>query len=215
MIDSTTMVQKANNTRKATTSANVDEGYEGYTGTLDALNDIVSYHPGFINVDTFRTDGKPMVLPAITTIDEEGHYVFKMKPLICEFMDQYRIDHYNYNSRVYCRLNTALTTVGRFPAISKYADSRCSAWVLFIPCLLLQLSDPQLQLAQLIAFPASVQKVLHQGLLVAELLFQLVYAGFVLVHLGRQLPVSVLQPVVGGSHSPEAPLVLLAPFFCR
>lgn len=97
----------------------VDEGYEGYTGTLDALNDIVSYHPGFINVDTFRTDGKPMVLPAITTIDEEGHYVFKMKPLICEFMDQYRIDHYNYNSRVYCRLNTALTTVGRVPAISK------------------------------------------------------------------------------------------------
>ena len=97
----------------------VDEGFEGYTGTLDALNDIVNYHPGFINVDTFRTDGKPMVLPAIVTIDEDGHYVFKMKDLIADFMDQYRIDHYNYNSRVYCRLNSAMTSIGRVPAISR------------------------------------------------------------------------------------------------
>lgn len=96
----------------------VDAGYEGITGTLDARNDIVNYHPGFINVDTFRTDGQPMVLPAIATLDEEGRYVFKMKAMVNDFMNQHRINHYDYRSRVICRLNSATAGMPRVPAIS-------------------------------------------------------------------------------------------------
>lgn len=96
----------------------IDEGKEGIRGTLDAQNDVVAYYPGRLTVADFEMNGYPLVLSAITRVNDDGTYNFTMKDFVEDFMEEYRLDHLNFNSHMTVQLNTAGQGARRLPGIS-------------------------------------------------------------------------------------------------
>lgn len=96
----------------------IDEGKEGIRGTLDAQNDVVAYYPGRLTVADFEMNGYPLVLSAVTRVNDDGTYSFTMKEYVEDFMEEYRVDHLNYNSHITVQLNNAVQGARRLPGIS-------------------------------------------------------------------------------------------------
>ena len=96
----------------------VEDGVEG-KGTLDCLNDVVNFYPGEISMHAFQYQDKPLLLRAyVKSINPDGSYVFAMKDMITEYMDDVRVNDLFYNSRLTCLLNTRNDLIDRVPAIS-------------------------------------------------------------------------------------------------
>ena len=96
----------------------VEDGVEG-KGTLDCLNDVVNFYPGEISMHAFQYQGMPLLLRAyVKAINPDGSYVFAMKDMITEYMDDVRVNDLFYNSRLTCILNTRNDLIDRVPAIS-------------------------------------------------------------------------------------------------
>lgn len=97
----------------------IDEGYEGIMGYIDAANDIVPYFPGKkLSLDDFMHNGRPLILPAVVEGQEDGAYHFVMNETVEDFMEDYRIEHLNFNSSMKCVLNNNKPGATRVPAIS-------------------------------------------------------------------------------------------------
>lgn len=70
----------------------VEDGCEG-EGTLDVLNDVVSFYPGEINTQSFEYQGMPLMLRAyVKDIKSDGSYVFAMHDMITEYEDDVRVN---------------------------------------------------------------------------------------------------------------------------
>ena len=96
----------------------VEEGVEGM-GTLDCISDVVPYYPGEINLHTFQYQNMPLLLHAyVKDINPDGSYVFAMRDMITEYIDDVRINDLFYNSRLTCVLNNRNDFINRVPAIS-------------------------------------------------------------------------------------------------
>ena len=96
----------------------VEEGVEG-KGTIDCVNDVVLFYPGDINLHAFQYQGMPLLLRAyVKDINPDGTYVFAMKDMITEYMDDVRVNDLFYNSRLTCLLNNHNEWIGRVPAVS-------------------------------------------------------------------------------------------------
>lgn len=97
----------------------VDNEWSDVTGTINAKDEIVPYYPGKLRVSDFYLNGYPLVLTAIVKVNDDGTYSFRMKELVEEYMDYYRVNVLNYNSRLTCMLMKAPHGAKRTPAISK------------------------------------------------------------------------------------------------
>ena len=96
----------------------VEDGCEG-EGTLDVLNDVVSFYPGEINIQSFEYQGMPLMLRAyVKDIKSDGSYVFAMHDMITEYEDDVRVNDLFYNSRLTCLLSNQVPGVPRIPAVS-------------------------------------------------------------------------------------------------
>lgn len=96
----------------------VEEGYEG-KGTLDCINDVVLFYPGELNIHAFEYQGRPLVLRAyVKDINTDGSYVFAMKDMITEYVEDVRVNDLFYNSRLTCLLNNRAALIDRVPAVS-------------------------------------------------------------------------------------------------
>lgn len=96
----------------------VEDGCEG-EGTLDVLNDVVSFYPGEINIQSFEYQGMPLMLRAyVKDIKGDGSYVFAMHDMITEYEDDVRVNDLFYNSRLTCLLSNQVPGVPRIPAVS-------------------------------------------------------------------------------------------------
>lgn len=96
----------------------VEDGVEGM-GTIDCVNDVVLFYPGDINLYAFQYQGMPLLLHAyVKDINADGSYVFAMKDMITEYMDDVRINDLFYSSRLTCLLNNHNDLIGRVPAVS-------------------------------------------------------------------------------------------------
>lgn len=96
----------------------VEEGCEGM-GTINALEDIVPFYPGEINVRAFEYSGQPLILHAyVKDVTPEGKYVFAMQENIMDYEDEVRVNDLFYNSRLTCVLNAPAPGATRVPAIS-------------------------------------------------------------------------------------------------
>ena len=107
----------------------VEDGVEG-SGTLDCLNDVVLYYPGELTIHTFEYQGMPLLLHAyVKDINADGSYVFALKDMVSEYIDDVRVNDLFYNSRLTCVLNNRTDTINRVPAISSegFSVSVCPA----------------------------------------------------------------------------------------
>ena len=96
----------------------VEDSCEG-EGTLDVLNDVVSFYPGEINIQSFEYQGMPLMLRAyVKDIKSDGSYVFAMHDMITEYEDDVRVNDLFYNSRLTCLLSNQVPGVPRIPAVS-------------------------------------------------------------------------------------------------
>ena len=96
----------------------VEDGVEGI-GTLDCLNDVVLFYPGDISLRSFQYQGMPLLLRAyVKAVNPDGSYVFAMKDMITEYMDDVRVNELFYNSRLTCLLNNHTEFIDRVPAVS-------------------------------------------------------------------------------------------------
>ena len=96
----------------------VEEGIEG-TGTLNCVNDVVLFYPGEISIHSFEYQGMPLLLRAyVKDINTDGSYVFAMKEMVTEYMDDVRVNDLFYSSRLTCLLNNHNDVIGRVPAVS-------------------------------------------------------------------------------------------------
>ena len=96
----------------------VEDGCEG-EGTLDVLNDVVSFYPGEINIQSFEYQGMSLMLRAyVKDIKSDGSYVFAMHDMITEYEDDVRVNDLFYNSRLTCLLSNQVPGVPRIPAVS-------------------------------------------------------------------------------------------------
>jgi len=97
----------------------IDEELQGITGYIDAARDIVPYYPSKkLSLEDFYHNGYPLILPADVDGIEDGEYHFVMNEICVDFMEDYRIEHLNFNSRLRCVLNNSQPGIGRVPAIS-------------------------------------------------------------------------------------------------
>ena len=88
-------------------------------GTLGCISDVVPYCPGEINLHTFQYQNMPLLLHAyVKDINPDGSYVFAMRDMITEYIDDVRINDLFYNSRLTCVLNNRNDFINRVPAIS-------------------------------------------------------------------------------------------------
>lgn len=96
----------------------VEEGVEG-KGTIDCVNDVVLFYPGDISIHAFQYQGMPLLLHAyVKDINADGTYIFAMKDMIIEYMDDVRVNDLFYSSRLTCLLNNHNDLIGRVPAVS-------------------------------------------------------------------------------------------------
>lgn len=95
----------------------IDEGHEGVTGTLDAINHLVPYYPGKLALSDFEKDSNPLVLPARVRMADDETISFDLRKNIKEFMEDYRVYSLNFNSRLTCVLNNR-SAFNHGPAIS-------------------------------------------------------------------------------------------------
>ena len=80
---------------------------------------VVPYYPGEINLHTFQYQNMPLLLHAyVKDINPDGSYVFAMRDMITEYIDDVRINDLFYNSRLTCVLNNRNDFINRVPAIS-------------------------------------------------------------------------------------------------
>lgn len=97
----------------------IDEGYEDVIGYIDAAKDIVPYYPGKLALSDFYLNGSPLELAVrVGQVEDNGYCHFVMNEQIVEFMDDYRIRHYDYTSHLRCCLNAPAPGSSRVPAIS-------------------------------------------------------------------------------------------------
>ena len=97
----------------------IDEELQGIKGYIDAARDIVPYYPGKkLSLEDFYHNGSPLILPAAVDGIEDGEYHFVMNEICIDFMEDYRVEHLNFNSRLKCVLNNPQPGIKRVPAIS-------------------------------------------------------------------------------------------------
>ena len=95
----------------------VDEGYDDAKGKI-SIEDIVPYYPGSLTVAAFEYGGRPLKFRAEVSVDDDGEYIFKMKDLIFAFMEEYRDEKFNINSRIVCQIMNPKEGATRMPAVS-------------------------------------------------------------------------------------------------